>query len=220
MDEIRARFKKNHKTREMVSHSSKVHSVDWSCDGKKLASGSYDKTVCIFSLGTDRLSKEHVFKGHGDSVDQLCWHPTKPDMLATASGDKTVRVWDARSNKAVTTVTTKGENINITWSPDGHTIAVGNKEDLVTFIDSRTYKVKAERQFKFEVNEISWNMANDLFFLTNGQGCIEVKSLKLDYASERFDPNCLSDLDLARVGSTTCIASTSWQLYLYRVQQV
>ena len=54
--------------------------------------GSYDKTVCIFSLGTDRLSKEHVFKGHGDSVDQLCWHPTKPDMLATASGDKTVRL--------------------------------------------------------------------------------------------------------------------------------
>ena len=95
-------------------------------------------------------------------------------MLATASGDKTVREWDAKSNKAVTTVTTKGENINITWSPDGHTIAVGNKEDLVTFIDSRTYKVKAERQFKFEVNEISWNMANDLFFLTNGQGCIEV----------------------------------------------
>ena len=89
-------------------------------------------------------------------------------------GDKTVRVWDARSAKAVTTVNTKGENINITWSPDGHTIAVGNKEDLVTFIDSRTYKVKAERQFKFEVNEISWNMANDLFFLTNGQGCIEV----------------------------------------------
>ena len=39
VDEIKSRFKKNHKTREMVSHSSKVHSVDWSCDGKKLASG-------------------------------------------------------------------------------------------------------------------------------------------------------------------------------------
>ena len=52
-------------------------------------------------------------------MDQLCWHPTKPDMLATASGDKTVRVWDARASKAVTTINTKGENINITWSPDG-----------------------------------------------------------------------------------------------------
>jgi len=202
VDEIRARIKKNHKTREMVSHSSKVHSVDWSCDGKKLASGSYDKTVCIFSLGTDRLSKEHVFKGHGDSVDQLCWHPTKPDMLATASGDKTVRVWDARSNKAVTTVTTKGENINITWSPDGHTIAVGNKEDLVTFIDSRTYKVKAERQFKFEVNEISWNMANDLFFLTNGQGCIEILTwpeLEVQHVLQAHPGNCIC-IEFSRCG--------------------
>lgn len=67
-----------------------------------------------------------------------------------------------------------GENINITWSPDGNTIAVGNKEDLVTFIDSRTHKIKAEEQFNFEVNEISWNNESSLFFLTNGQGCIHI----------------------------------------------
>ena len=31
------------------------------------------------------------------------------------------------AGKPTSTVTTKGENINICWSPDGHTIAVGNK---------------------------------------------------------------------------------------------
>lgn len=70
-----------------------------------------------------------------------------------------------------------GENINITWSPDGHTIAVGNKEDLVSFIDVRSQKIRHEQQFKFEVNELSWNNANDLFFLTNaqsGQGYINI----------------------------------------------
>ena len=35
-------------------------------------------------------------KGHSDSVDQLCWHPKNPNLLVTASGDKTIRVWDAR----------------------------------------------------------------------------------------------------------------------------
>ena len=58
-------------------------------------------------------------RGHTDSVDQLRWHPTHPDLLATASGDKSVRVWDSRSAKCVATVPTKGENINIDWSPDG-----------------------------------------------------------------------------------------------------
>lgn len=72
--------------------------------------------------------------------------------------------------KPTSTVTTKGENINICWSPDGHTIAVGNKvyiahslqsshffqnnifqEDLLTFIDARTLKTKHEELFKYEV---------------------------------------------------------------------
>lgn len=45
----------------------------------------------------------------------------------------------------------KGENINICWSPNGQTIAVGNKEDLVTFFDTKTWKAKAHEQFKVEV---------------------------------------------------------------------
>lgn len=65
-----------------------------------------------------------------------------------------------------------GENINLCWSPDGQTIAVGNKEDLITFIDVRTSKVKFTEQFKLEVNEFAWNKDGSLFFLTTGQGSI------------------------------------------------
>ena len=115
--ELQSKFKKSLKTREYTSHSSKVHSVDWSCDGRRLASGSYDKTVCVFAMSQSdtKLSKETTFRGHSDSVDQasciltfslhafekkriislslqLCWHKTNSELLATASGDKTVRV--------------------------------------------------------------------------------------------------------------------------------
>lgn len=41
--------------------------------------------------------KDIELKGHADSVDQLCWDPKHPDVVATAAGDKTVRFWDARS---------------------------------------------------------------------------------------------------------------------------
>ena len=53
-------------------------------------------------------SKDNTFRGHTDSVDQLCWHPSNSDLLVTASGDKTVRLWDARSRKPVATIATKG----------------------------------------------------------------------------------------------------------------
>lgn len=37
------------------AHQAKVHSVDWNRDGRRLASGSFDKTVCIFALDNERL---------------------------------------------------------------------------------------------------------------------------------------------------------------------
>uniref|UniRef100_A0A674NRG8 THO complex 3 n=1 Tax=Takifugu rubripes TaxID=31033 RepID=A0A674NRG8_TAKRU len=174
--EMQESFKNNNKSREFPAHTAKVHSVAWSCDGRRVASGSFDKTASVFVLEKDRLVKENNYRGHSDSVDQLCWHPTNPDLFVTASGDKTIRIWDVRTTKCIATVNTKGENINICWSPDGQTIAVGNKDDVVTFIDAKTHRSKAEEQFKFEVNEISWNNDNDMFFLTNGGGCINILS--------------------------------------------
>ncbi|XP_067656853.1 THO complex subunit 3-like [Haliotis asinina] len=194
MESMLKHFQNNNRIRDVQAHSAKVHSVAWSCDGRKLASGSFDKTVSTYTLDRDRLSKDHIFRGHGDSVDQLCWHPRNPDLLVTASGDKTVRIWDTRSSKSAATINTKGENINICWSPDGSTIAVGNKEDLVTFIDAKTHRSRADEQFKFEVNEISWNNDGDLFFLTSGQGSIHILSypdLKLQHVLNAHPANCI-----------------------------
>ena len=70
------------------------------------------RVCCTYNCGTFiNQARDHVFRGHGDSVDQLCWHPTHPDLLATAAGDKTVRIWDTRSQKGVATIPTKGATL-------------------------------------------------------------------------------------------------------------
>ncbi|CAG7721404.1 unnamed protein product [Allacma fusca] len=192
--ELKDHLKRNNRIKEYQGHSAKVHSVDWSSDGRRLASGSFDKSVCVFLLDGTKLRQDHVFRGHTDSVDQLCWHATNPDLLGTASGDKTVRIWDARTQKSVDSIPTKGENINISWSPDGNSIAVGNKEDLITFIDVRTGKISLEVPFKFEVNEICWNPSSDLFFLTNGEGCIYIHSypdMQVQQILKAHPANCI-----------------------------
>ena len=88
-----------------------------------------------------------------------------------------------------------GENLNITWHPNGECIAVGNKDDLIQFIDTKTYKPKGEKQFKFEVNEISWNNAGTNFFLTTGTGALHVLDYpKLNKVDElvAHTANCIS----------------------------
>ena len=147
-DELKKQIEKNRNTRETSAHNGKVHSVAWNCDGRRIASGSVDKTVSVLSLEHDKLRNESNYKGHTDSVDQVCWHPSHPDQLVTASVDKTVRIWDVRSSKCSHVIHTKGDNLNLCWSPDGATIGVGNKDDLITFIDTNSYKIKIEEQFK------------------------------------------------------------------------
>lgn len=63
--------------------------------------------ICSFQ------SKDFNFRGHAGSVDQLCWHASQPELLSTASGDKTVRIWDARNQKCAATITTKGKSHNL-----------------------------------------------------------------------------------------------------------
>lgn len=48
-------FRANTRSREFPAHGAKVHSVAWSCCGRRLASGSFDKTASVFLLEKDRL---------------------------------------------------------------------------------------------------------------------------------------------------------------------
>ena len=66
--------------------------------------------------------------------------------------DVTLRAPPVSAKKGVASLPTKGENINICWSPDGNTIAVGSKEDTVSFIDKRTRTIIDKPwPFKMEV---------------------------------------------------------------------
>ena len=65
--------------------------------------------VRVWAIDPTGRSTGTELKGHQDSVDQLRWDPKQPEVLGTASGDKTVRIWDTRSGKCANAIETKGE---------------------------------------------------------------------------------------------------------------
>lgn len=81
-----------------------------------------------------------------------------------------VRLWDLRTSKASKTVRTEGENINLAWSPDGLYLAVGNRDEVLSFIDARKGTVLKTIRCPTEVNEVKWSPSGSLFFLTLGSG--------------------------------------------------
>jgi THO complex subunit 3 len=90
-------------------------------------------------------------------------------------------------------IQTEGENIFISWSPDGKYISVGNNADVIWFIDVRNMKPERSVSSKVEVNEMSWNLTSDLFFFTTGEGTVRIMDfpgLKLDHFITAHTGNC------------------------------
>ncbi|MEG3934981.1 AAA family ATPase [Microcoleus sp. T3_B1] len=122
----------------LEGHTQRVASVSFSPDGQLLASGSYDKTVKVWSLTEDGMnnilpcpsaplfpcspSVLFTLDGHADSVMSVSFSPDS-EILATASKDKTVKLW-TRNGRLIKTLTGHtGWVTGVTFSPDGSMLA-------------------------------------------------------------------------------------------------
>jgi WD40 repeat protein len=76
--------------RELQGHSDWIMSVAFSPDGSQLVSGSYDRTVRLWSAASGKLLK--TLEGHSDIVFRVAFYPNGK-QVASCSDDDTVRMW-------------------------------------------------------------------------------------------------------------------------------
>jgi WD40 repeat protein len=76
--------------RELHGHSNWIWSVAFSPDGSQLVSGSWDKTVRLWSVASGKLLK--TMEGHLLSVMSVAFHPNGK-QVASGSLDNTARIW-------------------------------------------------------------------------------------------------------------------------------
>ena len=72
-------------------HADTVTAVAFSPDGKKVLTGSSDKTAKLWDIATEKAEK--TFIGHTDEVTAVAFSPDGKKVL-TGSKDKTAKLWD------------------------------------------------------------------------------------------------------------------------------
>ncbi len=98
-------------------HTDVVNYVAFTSDGKRLASASFDKTVCIWDLASQKL--ERTLTGHSDFVYAVAFDP-KGKWLVSSSKDRSVKLVEVDTGKSVFTFSGMNEDVlAVAVSPDG-----------------------------------------------------------------------------------------------------
>ncbi|KAL7418646.1 hypothetical protein Q5752_007105 [Cryptotrichosporon argae] len=112
-----------------------IRSVAWSCDGKRIATGTEAKGLRIWDGKNPEASSSfalpHLSKPspHGSNISALAWSPVDPDVLVSGckggAGAGVLAVWDVTSDTApVATFRPPGDILHITFHPSGRHFAV------------------------------------------------------------------------------------------------
>jgi WD40 repeat protein len=122
----------------VLHHDGIVYSVNYSPDGKRIATSSADKTAKIWDANTGELLL--TMTGHTDEVWGLSYSPDSK-RVATTSADKTAKVWDAYTGELLLTLTGHTAPVSsIEFSPDGTRIVTTSHDTTAKIWNAVTGK--------------------------------------------------------------------------------
>lgn len=128
-------------------HKSEGFAIDWSpaVQAGRLASGDCAGKIHVWNAAVAGAAAWTVdgqpFVGHAASVEDIQWSPAEPTVFASASADRTVKIWDTRGrNGPQISWDAHAQDVNvISWNRSvGYLLASGSDDGSFKVWDLRT----------------------------------------------------------------------------------
>lgn len=123
-------------TKGTGGHALTVTSVDFSLDGRHLATASRDRSVRIWDLATGAVKQ--TLDGHGVWLHAVRFSPDGK-QVAVAGLDRNVRLWRVATGEQETELIGHTNGVNtLAYSPDGRYLATGARDRSLRIWDLTT----------------------------------------------------------------------------------
>jgi len=115
-------------------HSDEVHGMAVSPDGKRIVSGSVDKTVKVWDAATG--AELMTLRGHDEGVGSVAFSPDGK-RIVSGSEDNTIKIWDAATGAELMTLRGHSDKVwSVAFSPGGKRIVSGSRDKMVKVWDA------------------------------------------------------------------------------------
>ncbi|KAE9607800.1 putative transcription factor WD40-like family [Lupinus albus] len=158
----------NRPIKAFAGHQGEVNCVKWDPTGSLLASCSDDRTAKIWNMKYDKYLYD--LREHSKEIYIIRWSPTGPGtsnpnkkcVLASASFDSTVKIWDAELGKSICSLNGHREPVySVAFSPNGEYIASGSLDKSVKIWSLKDGKIVKTYTGSGGTFEVCWNKEGD-----------------------------------------------------------
>ncbi|XVE86213.1 hypothetical protein DITRI_Ditri18aG0017800 [Diplodiscus trichospermus] len=142
----------------LQAHTDEVWFLQFSHNGKFLASSSNDRSAIIWEVDANGVSLKHKLSGHQKPVSSVSWSPDDHHLL-TCGVEEVVRCWDVSSGECLHVYEKAGLGmVSCGWSPDGKWIFSGLNDKSICMweLDGKELECwKGQRTLKISDLEIT-----------------------------------------------------------------
>lgn len=144
----------------------------------RLITGDNSKNIYLWNPAGNQntptwdVQYKQPFIGHANSVEDLCWSPSEDSVFASASSDKTIRMWDIRLDRkrSAAWIAAHRSDVNvISWNQKiQHLLLSGSDDGSIKVWDLRNFKSNSHvALFNYHnkpITSVEWHSTEESIF--------------------------------------------------------